>query len=333
MENRRVRFYAFGRPAEVLQVERQHRERPAYGEVSVRMLASPINPSDLIPVTGAYAHRIALPGVPGYEGVGVVEDVGPGVVQDLLGKRVLPLRGEGTWQEYVRAPAEWVVSVPAEIDDDTAAQAYINPVTAWVICTGVLQLKPDDIVLVNACGSAIGRIFAQLAKHMGFRLIAVTRNGVHTEELLRLGAWRVVDTAVSPLQQTVRELSQGMGAKAAIDSVGGAAGTELAFCLQPHGVFLALGLLSGIPVDWASIAGRGDIAVSMFHLRHWNERVSVETWQETFHRVWSLMRDGAVKMNKPKARFDLADVQQAVRLAEAGGVGKVLLTGASLANR
>ncbi|MFU1888403.1 alcohol dehydrogenase catalytic domain-containing protein [Bacillus wiedmannii] len=41
-------------------------------EVLVRMLVRPINPSDLIPVTGAYAHRIPLPNIPGYEGVGIV---------------------------------------------------------------------------------------------------------------------------------------------------------------------------------------------------------------------------------------------------------------------
>ena len=40
------------------------------------MLVRPINPSDLIPITGAYAHRIPLPNIPGYEGVGIVEDVG-----------------------------------------------------------------------------------------------------------------------------------------------------------------------------------------------------------------------------------------------------------------
>ena len=51
---------------------------------------------------GSYAHRISLPTIPGYEGVGIVEDVGTYVSQDLIGKRVLPLRGEGTWQEIVK---------------------------------------------------------------------------------------------------------------------------------------------------------------------------------------------------------------------------------------
>src|SRR5699024_12403449 len=101
----------------------------------VRMIARPVNPSDLIPIRGAYAHRIALPHIPGYEGVGVVEKVGSAVSQSLVGQRGLPLRGEGTWQEYVQSPVKYAVPVPDSIDDFTAAQMYINPLTAWIICT------------------------------------------------------------------------------------------------------------------------------------------------------------------------------------------------------
>ena len=56
------------------------------------MLVRPINPSDLIPITGAYAHRIPLPNIPGYEGVGIVEDVGAFVSRELIGKRVTDTR-------------------------------------------------------------------------------------------------------------------------------------------------------------------------------------------------------------------------------------------------
>lgn len=82
-----VRFYRFGDPAEVLKVEQNQCRPPESGQVLVRMIATPINPSDLIPIRGAYRHRISLPGIPGYEGVGVVEEIGEGVSPSLLGKR------------------------------------------------------------------------------------------------------------------------------------------------------------------------------------------------------------------------------------------------------
>jgi NADPH:quinone reductase-like Zn-dependent oxidoreductase len=72
-----VKFYEFGSPQNVLKVENKNIQRPMNGEVLVRMTRCPINPSDLIPIRGAYSHRISLPTIPGYEGIGIVEEVGP----------------------------------------------------------------------------------------------------------------------------------------------------------------------------------------------------------------------------------------------------------------
>lgn len=263
-----IQFHKFGNPKDVLQVEYKNIEPLKDNEVLVRMLVRPINPSDLIPVSGAYSHRIPLPNIPGYEGVGIVEDVGASVSRDLIGKRVLPLRGEGTWQEFVTTSADFVVPIPDSIDDFTAAQMYINPLTAWVTCTETLNLKQNDVLLVNACGSAIGHLFAQLSQILNFRLIAVTRNNKHTEKLLQLGAEYVIDTSTAPLYETVMELTNGLGADAAIDSIGGPDGNELAFSLRPNGRFLTIGLLSGIQVNWAEIVTKAKVHANIFHLRH-----------------------------------------------------------------
>ncbi|UUZ92892.1 zinc-dependent alcohol dehydrogenase family protein [Paenibacillus sp. P25] len=222
----------FGEPAEVLTLKRREPPRPQAGEILVRMTASPINPSDLLPVRGAYAHRIALPFVPGYEGVGTVEDVGGGVSRSMIGTRVLPLRGEGTWQELVVSPAEWAVPVPASLEDATASQLYINPVTAWLLCTDVLRLGGGDVLAVNAGGSAIGRIFSQLSTLLGFRLISIVRSDRHTGELISLGAWRVVNTGETDLHDAVTEWTNGNGVTATVDCVGGRSGADLIACTQ-----------------------------------------------------------------------------------------------------
>jgi NADPH:quinone reductase-like Zn-dependent oxidoreductase len=327
MESKYVSYHQFGDPCEVLTIGSRDIQEPSFGEILVRMTIRPINPSDLIPVRGAYSHRIKLPAVPGYEGVGVVEDIGPSVPQSFLGKRVLPLRGEGTWQEIVKTSAELAVLVPDFIDDETACQLYINPVTAWIICTQVLALKPGDDLVVNACGSSIGRIFAQLSIVFGFRLIAVTRNDAHTCELLNLGASHVVNTAKMKLSETVMELTQGRGATAAIDSVGGSYGEELAYCTRPGDIVLSIGLLSGIPVDWVEVSKRTGVSARMFWLRHWIQSASIRTWQEAFSHVIKLVEEGRLRFMTLGARFDLNDVKNAVRVADAPGrLGKVMLT-------
>ncbi|MDR4887531.1 zinc-dependent alcohol dehydrogenase family protein [Fredinandcohnia sp. QZ13] len=316
MDAKIIKFYEFGSPRDVLRVEYKTIEPPKDNEVLVRMLTRPINPSDLIPIRGSYAHRISLPNIPGYEGVGIVEEVGPLVSKSLIGKRVLPLRGEGTWQEFVKTSAEYVICIPDTIDDFTAAQMYINPITAWVVCTEVLKLKPDDVLLVNACGSAIGHIFAQLSKILGFRLIAVTRNNKYTEDLLHLGASYVIDTSKSPLHKTVMELTNGKGADAAIDSVGGSSGNDLAFSVRPNGNFITIGLLSGIQVNWAAIVNKAKVNANIFHLRNWNNNVSVEKWQETFIHLINLVNQNKLRLNIIGSKYPLFDIKDAIEEVE-----------------
>ncbi|MDQ0857837.1 zinc-dependent alcohol dehydrogenase family protein [Bacillus sp. V2I10] len=323
-----IKFYEFGSPKNVLKVEYKRIEPPKDNEVIVRMLARPINPSDLIPIRGAYSHRISLPNIPGYEGVGIVEEVGPLVSKNLIGKRVLPLRGEGTWQELVKSSAEFAVPIPDSIDDFTASQMYINPITAWVTCTEFLKLRRNDVLLVNACGSSIGHIFAQLSKILGFRLIAVTRNNKYTDDLLHLGASYVIDTSYVSLYETVMELTNGIGADAAIDSVGGSSGNDLAFCVHPNGNFLTIGLLSGIQVNWADIVNTAKVNANMFHLRNWNKNVSVNKWQETFSRLIRLIDEQKLSLMMADSKYDLSNIKTAIDVVESSKEtkGKVFLT-------
>ncbi|MEI3605747.1 zinc-dependent alcohol dehydrogenase family protein [Pseudogracilibacillus sp. SE30717A] len=328
MDAKCIKYYDFGSPQDVLTVNNKSIEPPNDNEVLVRMLARPINPSDLIPIKGSYSHRISLPSIPGYEGVGIVEDVGASVSQTLIGKRVLPLRGEGTWQEYVKTSAELAVSIPDPIDDFTASQMYINPVTAWVVCTEFLKLRPNDVLLVNACGSSIGYIFAQLSKILGFHLIGVTRNSKYTEDLLHLGASYVVDTSKTLLYETVMELTKGRGADAAVDSVGGPSGNDLAYCVHPNGNFLTIGLLSGLQVDWASIVNKAKVKANTFHLRNWNKSVSSDKWQVTFNNLITLIKDNQLRLMKMNSHYDLLNVKEAVSVVESSkkGKGKIFLT-------
>jgi len=318
-----IKFYEFGEPQQVLQIENKQVKDPGVGEVLVRMKARPINPSDLIPIRGAYSNRISLPAIPGYEGVGTVEEVGPSVSKWFLGKRVLPLRGEGTWQEFVKTSAELAIIVPDYLEDYIAAQLYINPITAWVICTEVLVLKPGDDLIVNACGSSIGRIFAQLSRILGFRLIAVTRNNIYTEELTQLGASYVINTEMTPLYDTVMELTNGRGAKAAIDSIGGSSGTNLSYCVSLNGIFLTIGLLSGIPVNWTEIMNNNKINTNIFHLRHWNQKVSTRKWHETFYQLIQFVHEKQLILTKPQVQYHLSDVKKALTTKIKG---KILLT-------
>ncbi len=300
--------HRFGTPRDVLVLEEKPIYQPAQQHVLVKMKLAPINPSDLIAVQGQYAHRIALPYIAGYEGVGTIVEVGEGVSPQRIGQRVLPVRGEGTWQQYVQVAAEYAQPVPDVMDDVTAAQAYINPLTAWVIIRHIWTIQSGQTVLINAAYSAIGQFFIQVCRCMNIRTIAVVRDSRHHADLSALGADWVIDSTTMPLHETLHQITQGAGVDFAIDMVGGELGTQLALSVGTHGRFMVLGLLCGQQVDWSYILQhKPSLEPSLFHLRLWNERVSAEQWQATYHTLFNFMIEHAIKLPKIGAKFALTD--------------------------
>ena len=138
----------------------------------------------------------------------------------------------------------------------------------------------------------------------------------------------VIDTSKFPLHETVMELTNGKGADAAIDSVGGSSGNELAFCVHPNGNFLTIGLLSGVQVNWAGIVNKAKVNANMFHLRNWNKNVSTDKWQETFNYLIRLVADKKLRLMMVDSQYDLSNVKKAVDVVESSNraKGKVFLT-------
>jgi NADPH:quinone reductase-like Zn-dependent oxidoreductase len=323
LHNRSILYRRFGEPLDVLNIESKRITPLRSGEIRARIKLAPINPSDLIPIYGHYAHRIALPQIAGYEGVAEICEVGQGVNASLLGQRILPLRGEGTWQQLITLPVADAVLIPDEISDIAAAQLYINPLTAWLICHEEFKLKAGDMLIVNAANSAIGRIFAQLSQRIGVKMIAVVRRP--QPALLALGAWAVIDSSKESILEQVLKLSEGRGADYAIDLIGGQQGTELARSLAEQGQFLVLGLLSGQTVDWPYIHTQLNIKPGMFHLRMWNAKVSKNQWHKTLNYVIDMVKNKQLVLQEEGDIFAMDDFKLAIQ-ARQGGERKVFLS-------
>jgi len=317
----------FGDPEEVLQVREVPQPEPKRGEVRVRMLASPINPSDLLMIRGQYGRRPPLPATPGFEGVGIVEAGSGLLARRVMGRRVAVLNSAtGNWQEHVVIPARQAIPVAPALTDEQAATFFVNPASALVMTRYVLRIPAGAWLLQTAAGSALGRMVIRLGQLYGFRTLNVVRRREQAEELKKAGGTAVVVSPEEPLHERVMGLTNGEGVPCAIDAVGGKTGSEVVGTLGRGGRMLVYGTLAAEPL---SIDPRvllvGQKSVAGFWLSEWMRDQSVLTLLLLFRRINTLMKAGVVSTDVG-ATFPVDEVKAAVKqAAQPGRQGKVLL--------
>jgi len=324
---RAIRFAAFGEPVDVVMVEDIPTPQPGPDQVLVRMRVRPINPSDLFVLRGRYGMLPQLPATAGMEGAGVVEALGEGVTNIHLGQQVVPMRADGTWQEYLVADADTLLPLPPGLTDTQAAMLLVNPTTAWLLLREVLQVEPGAWVLQNAANSAVGRHVIQLSRHYGYRTINVVRRRDVIAELLAQGADEIICETDEDVVARVREIT-GKGARYAIDSVAGESGARLAQALGPGGTLVVLGAISNRPltIDPGTMLFKG-ITVRGWWLAHWFRTASRQQTADLFTTLLPLIRNGTLSAPVAGA-YDLADVKQALAAAEGSERnGKIVLIG------
>lgn len=325
-------FDRCGEPEEVLQVRDVPAPEPGPGQVRVRMLASPVNPSDLMFTRGIYGKQPPLPGTPGFEGVGVVEASGGGLLaRRVTGKRVAVVNSNGgNWREQTVVPARQAIPVPADLPLEQAATFFVNPASAVVMTQYVLRVPRGAWLLQTAAGSALGRMVIRLGKENGFKTMNVVRRREQADELLRLGCDAVICSSDESIPERAMALTNGAGVPFAIDAVGGKTASDAVLALGANGRMLVYGTLSMEPM---SIDPRmlmvNHKTVEGFWLSPWVARQNVVTMLLLFRRIRQLLQAG-ILTSEIGATFGLGQIKDAVRQAAMPGrQGKVLLKIAS----
>ncbi|SIO06281.1 NADPH:quinone reductase [Singulisphaera sp. GP187] len=323
-----VVFEQFGEPSEVLRVREVPIPEPGPGEVRVRMIASPVNPSDLLVVRGRYGVLPSLPSTPGFEGVGVVDKVGSGLLGWLVkGKRVTVINHKGgNWAEYAVIPARQARPVANDIPDEQVASFFVNPATVLAMARHVLVVPKGEWLLQSAAGSVLGRMMIKLGRHDGFKTINVVRRREAMAELQALGGDAVISSSDGPIDTQVRKIVGSDGVKYAIDPVGGETGTGVFQSLAADGRMLVYGTLSQQPLQIdprLMIAGKR--VVEGFWLGHWMRERSIPSALRLFREIANLIRADVLATEIGKS-FPIDAIGDAVREAEqVGRHGKVLL--------
>lgn len=316
-------FDKIGIPTDTLKLIDVPMPQPGPDEVRIKVIASPINPSDIKFVENLYGIRPHLPSGAGFEGVGVVEALGEGV-HLRVGMRV-SFTSIGTWAEYAITHQRSLIPVPDAIPDDIAAQLFVNPFSAYAMVQEA-NVSEEGWLMLTAAGSAFGKLVIQLCAMRGIKTIGTVRRDDLNDELKALGLTEVVNTETENLSARVKQITGGAGVTCVLDAVGGHTATEALKCLGKGGTMLVYGVLSGQdPTFPVGLMIFRELAVRGFWLSDWMRRVNSETRQDVAQNVIRLLSSGKIQL-PVEASYSLDQTAEAVEHSERPGRwGKILI--------
>ncbi|WP_433274617.1 medium chain dehydrogenase/reductase family protein [Actinosynnema sp. CS-041913] len=321
-----------------LRLRRRDLPSPAAGQAVVRVEASGVSFAEQQMRRAKYYDQPAFPFVPGYDLVGTVTEVGPGVDRALVGSRFAALTKTGGWADHVVLDAADLVPVPSGVDPAEAESFVVNGITAWRMLHRIAKVTAGQTVLVHGANGGVGSTLVQLARLAGATVIG-TASPRHHDAVRALGA-TPVDYRKPGLAARVRSLAPS-GVDAVFDHVGGPGIVGSYRLLAPRGTLVAYGTASTRDRQGSS---RLPVLKLFGRLMLWNALPNGH--RATFFNIWAgkrdraafrarlaadlgavlgLLADGKLRA-QVAARVPLAEVARAVTLAESGTVtGKVVL--------
>jgi NADPH2:quinone reductase len=299
-------------------------DEPGPGQVKLRQRAVGLNFIDVYHRSGLYPQP--LPFIPGVEGAGVVEQIGPGVEGFAEGDRVAYAGPIGGYAEARLIAADRLVRLPDDIPFDQAAGMLLQGLTADMLLRGVRQIREGDMILVHAAAGGVGLILCQWAAALGATVIGTVSSEAKAELAKANGCHHPIIYTRQDFVAEVDRLTDGAKLPVVYDSVGRDTFLKSLDCLQPRGLMVSFGQSSGPVEPFAPglLAQKGSLFLTrptMFD--YVRERGELE---QSAAALFEAVRLGKVKIDV-RQRFPLADAAEAHRALEARRTsGSTILT-------
>lgn len=209
-----VVIQACGPPARSLAYRSEPVPEPGPGEVLVEVHAAAVNPPDVANAAGLLG--TPLPMIPGVDYAGIVVSDGGHTGQEVWGSGpALGIKRPGTHARFVALPETWLSRKPERLAMTEAAAIGRSYLTAWQTLINVMQLTPGETVLITGGAGMVGQAATAIARWRGAEPVIADRRKPD-------GAEHFIDTRSSDIRKAVLELTDGRGADAVLDTVGGA---------------------------------------------------------------------------------------------------------------
>jgi NADPH2:quinone reductase len=204
---------------------------PGDGEVLVEVLRSGVNFADTHSTRNDYLAEQELPLVPGAEIAGRTAD----------GSRVVALVGNGGYAEKVLVPESSLIPIPDEVDDEQAAGALLQGLTAMALVKRSARIEAGETILIEAAAGGTGTLAVQIAKASGAKVIGLASSAEKRELVEGLGADATVDSQSDDLRAAILAANDGKKVDAVLHMSGGDAFDAELAALAPLGRMVVFG--------------------------------------------------------------------------------------------
>lgn len=314
-------FKEFGGP-EVLQW--QEIKQPVIGpeEILLKMSAVGLNYADIYRRKGNYHLSGEPPYILGYEGAGIVEEVGEKITHIKKGDRIGFADVPYSNAEYVAVPVGHALPIPDGVSLETAASVMLQGLTAQYLTRDSYIIKKNDVILVHAAAGGVGQLLVQIVKMSGGKVLALT-SSEEKAEAARLSGADEVFLYKNDWQQQVLNATAGKGVDAVYESVGATLMDSFAVT-RTGGTVVFYGMAGGDPalidprmlMDTSKTLTGGDL---------WNVLTSREERLKRSEELFGWLSSGDLKIAEPTT-FPLSEGEKAHTLLESRkSTGKILL--------
>ena len=304
---------------------------PGPGEVRVCVLVTSAAFTDVMIRKGLYPDvRQKPPFVLGYDLVGVVDALGPGVGGWSVGDRVADLTTIGAYSEYICLPADHLTRVPDGVADEDALAMILSAVTPYQMLHRVAKAQAGQSLLIHGAGGAVGSAMLQLARDAGISAFATDVAAKH--DLIR--GFGAVPIDADAEDEALRE-AVGDGVDFVFDPLGGESLSRSLHALKPGGMLIAFGFQN-------EVLGRGgSIPLDFVKLKFWDwlpnghatafysigamRRTHPDWFREDLAALFDMLAAGRIDPAIAEV-VPLSDVRRAHERLEAGEVqGKLVM--------
>src|SRR5512133_2030856 len=169
MRHKRVVVTRYGGPEVITAIE-EDIPTPRAGEMRVKVLAAGVSLPDVLAREGVHPETPRVPYTPGWDLVGIVDQIGEGVSGFELGQTVAAMPISGCYAQYVCLPQRKFIPVPAGLNPAEAVSLVLNYVTAYQMMQRSAKVKPGQRVLIHGAAGGVGTALLQLGRLAGLEM-------------------------------------------------------------------------------------------------------------------------------------------------------------------